>query len=41
MVISYVILQNEIVNLISIYDKAEYDTAQIDVLLGILKSEGL
>lgn len=40
-VITYVILENEIVHLISIYDKAEYDTAEIDTLLKILKNEGL
>jgi len=40
-IITYVILENETVHLISIYDKAEYDTAEIDVLLKILKNEGL
>lgn len=40
-VITYVILENEIVHLISIYDKAEYDTADINTLLRILKNEGL
>ena len=40
-VITYVISQNETVTLISIYDKAEYDTASIDALLEILKNEGL
>ncbi|HEX3385178.1 MAG TPA: addiction module toxin RelE [Mucilaginibacter sp.] len=40
-VITYVVSKNETVNLISIYDKAEYDTADIDILLGIVKSEGL
>jgi mRNA-degrading endonuclease RelE of RelBE toxin-antitoxin system len=40
-VITYVIFKNEIVHLISIYDKAEYDTAEIAVLLKILKEEGL
>ena len=39
--ITYVILKNEIVHLISIYDKAEYDTAETDMLLKILKNEGL
>ena len=40
-VITYVVSDNAIVNLISIYDKAEYDTADIEILLGILKNEGL
>jgi len=40
-VITYVILENETVHLISIYDKAEYDTAGIATLLIILKDEGL
>src|SRR5258707_4390329 len=31
-VITYVISKSEVVNLISIYDKAEYDTAKIDTL---------
>jgi mRNA-degrading endonuclease RelE of RelBE toxin-antitoxin system len=40
-IITYVILENETVHLISIYDKAEYDTAGIAILLKILKNEGL
>jgi mRNA-degrading endonuclease RelE of RelBE toxin-antitoxin system len=40
-IITYVILENETVHLISIYDKAEYDTAGIATLLKILKDEGL
>jgi len=40
-IITYVILENETVHLISIYDKAEYDTAGIATLLTILKDEGL
>lgn len=40
-IITYVILENETVHLISIYDKAEYDTAEIDTLLKIVKDEGL
>lgn len=40
-IITYVIHKNEIVHLISIYDKAEYDTAEISTLLKILKNEGL
>ena len=40
-VITYVLSDNAVVNLISIYDKAEYDTADIEVLLVILKNEGL
>jgi len=40
-IITYVVLENEIVHLLSIYDKAEYDTAKVDTLLKILKSEGL
>jgi len=40
-VISYVIQQNEVVHLISIYDKAEYDTASTETLMKILKAEGL
>jgi mRNA-degrading endonuclease RelE of RelBE toxin-antitoxin system len=39
--ITYVVSKNETVNLISIYDKGEYDTANIDTLLGILRDEGL
>jgi len=40
-IITYVVSKNETVNLISIYDKAEYDTADINTLLGILRNEGL
>ena len=40
-IITYVILENKMVHLISIYDKAEYDTAQTSTLLKILKAEGL
>jgi mRNA-degrading endonuclease RelE of RelBE toxin-antitoxin system len=40
-VITYVILKDETVHLISIYDKAEYDTAKTEKLLEILKNEGL
>jgi mRNA-degrading endonuclease RelE of RelBE toxin-antitoxin system len=40
-VVTYVILKDERVHLISIYDKADYDSAKIDVLLNILKAEGL
>jgi len=40
-VITYVISKNEVVNLISIYDKAEYDSADINTLLEILRNEGL
>ena len=40
-VITYVIMKDEIVHLLSIYDKADYDTAKITTLLEILKSEGL
>ena len=40
-VITYVVTKNQMVYLISIYDKAEYDTAKIETLLEILKSEGL
>jgi mRNA-degrading endonuclease RelE of RelBE toxin-antitoxin system len=40
-IITYVILEHETVHLISIYDKAEYDTAEIGTLLKILKNEGL
>lgn len=40
-IITYVILENKVVHLISIYDKAEYDTAEINILLEILKNEGL
>jgi len=40
-VITYIVLEDKAVHLISIYDKAEYDTASIDNLLKILKSEGL
>src|SRR5882672_2776016 len=40
-VITYVISKNKTVYLISIYDKAEYDTVKIGTLLEILKSEGL
>ena len=40
-IITYVILENETVHLISIYDKAEYDTAEVGTLLKILKEEGL
>jgi mRNA-degrading endonuclease RelE of RelBE toxin-antitoxin system len=40
-VITYVILENESIYLISVYDKAEYDTAEINALLKILRKEGL
>jgi mRNA-degrading endonuclease RelE of RelBE toxin-antitoxin system len=40
-VITYVVQKNKVVNLISIYDKAEYDAASIETLLKILKTEGL
>ena len=40
-IITYVLSKNQTVYLISIYDKAEYDTAKIDTLLEILKDEGL
>lgn len=40
-VISLLIKKEESVYLVSIYDKAEYDTANIDTLLLILKEEGL
>ena len=40
-IITYVLSKNETVNLVSIYDKAEYDTADINTLLGILQREGL
>lgn len=40
-IITYVIFKNETVYLISIYDKAEYDTAEIGTLLQMLREEGL
>jgi hypothetical protein len=40
-VITYVVLNVETIYLISVYDKAAYDTAEISILLEILKSEGL
>lgn len=40
-VITYIISNDEEVWLISIYDKAEYDTADVSTLLKILISEGL
>lgn len=40
-IITYVLSKNQTVYLISIYDKAEYDSAKIDLLLEILKQEGL
>ncbi len=40
-VITYIITSDEEVWLISIYDKAEYDTADVNTILKILRSEGL
>lgn len=40
-IITYVVLENETIHLISIYDKGEYDTADINTLLKILNDEGL
>jgi len=34
-------IKEKTVHLISVYDKAEYDTAKIDLLLKILKDKGL
>ena len=39
--ITYVIVENGMVYLISVYDKAEYDSADANILLKILKEEGL
>ncbi len=40
-IITYAVYRDEIVYLISIYDKAAYDTADVNVLIDILKQEGL
>jgi hypothetical protein len=40
-VITYVILKNEVIHLLSIYDKGEHDTAKVETLIQILKGEGL
>ncbi len=40
-VITHLIFENEKVFLISIYDKAEYDTSDTSLLLKILKEEGI
>ena len=40
-IITYIIFENEVVHLLSIYDKAEYDTAEISGLLNILRNDGL
>ncbi|MEP6612755.1 MAG: addiction module toxin RelE [Mucilaginibacter sp.] len=40
-VITHLIFENEKVYLISIYDKAEYDTSDTSLLLKILKQEGI
>jgi len=40
-VITYVIFRDETVYLVSIYDKAAYDTADVTLLIDILKQESL
>ena len=40
-VITYVVLANEIIYLTEIYLKSEHDTADVNVLIGRLKEQGL
>lgn len=40
-VITFIVKENEVVYLMSIYDKSEYDTAKPKALLEILRREGL